>query len=133
MTQINTFQQRYTETFPDFVPLKAAQGFIVTTAISLLAGSAGSVALVGGAIAAAASFIEAITRPIIRDLFRDHQFVAKLIQVCIPQILALGIAASLVPWLAISYKTTSVLLPIIAWISLNEGFYEKNVGVAVVL
>lgn len=126
-------QNNYVQNFPTEVPTKAAQGFIATATISLIAGCASSVALLGGAIAATATIIEAITRPIIRAIFPETPFIAKLIQICIPKMMALGLAASIAPWIGVSYKMTSILLPLIAWITLNDRFYDRNVAMVEVL
>lgn len=119
--------------FPTEVPTKAAQGFIATATISLFTGCAGNVALLGGAIAATATIIEAVTRPIIRAIFSENPRIAKFIQICTPKMMALGLAASIAPWIGVSYRMTSILLPLIAWVTLNERFYERNVGMVEVL
>ena len=123
----------YVNDFPTEVPAKAAQGFIVTAAISLIAGRAANVSFIGGAIAATASVIEALTRPVIRGIFPDNPFIAKSIQICIPKLVALGLAGSLAPWIGLTYKITSVLIPLLAWIALNDRFYERNVGMVEIL
>lgn len=130
---LRILQNYYMDNFPTEVPKKAAQGFIVTAAINLCSGFSTHVALLGGAIAATATIIEAVTRPIIRSVFRGNRFVAKFIQLAVPQAIALGLATSVVPWIGVSYKMSSYLLPLIAWISLNDRFYESNVGIVAVL
>lgn len=130
---LGVIQNNYMQSFPTEVPTKTAQGFIITATINLLNGYNCSVALVGGAIAAIATIIEAVTRPIIRAIFSENPNIAKFIQIVIPKMMALGLAALVAPWIGVSYKMTSVLLPIIAWITLNEGFYERNVGMVEVL
>lgn len=120
-------------TFPAEVPTKAAQGFIVTAVINVCTGSANNVALVGGALAATATIIEAVTRPIIRALFPENPGIATFIQICIPKMVVLSLATSIAPWVGVSYKMSSFLLPLIAWVALNAGFYRRNVGMAEVL
>lgn len=123
----------YVNNIPTEVPIKAAQGFIVTAAISLICGRAARVSFLGGAIAATASLIEALTRPVIRGIFPDNPFIAKSIQICVPKLVALGLAGSIAPWIGVTYKMTSILIPLLAWIALNDRFYERNVGMVEVL
>jgi hypothetical protein len=130
---ISAMQNNYTTNFPAEVPTKAAQGFIITGAVSLLYGSSANVALLGGAIAVTATLIEALTRPIIKAIFPENPFIVKCIQVCVPRILALGGAIALAPWIGVSYEITSFFIPLIAWIALNDRFYERNVGMVEVL
>jgi hypothetical protein len=138
---LSAIRTNYIQNFPTELPMKAAQGFIATTVISLITGCAPSVALLGGTIAATATIIEAITRPIIRAIFPETPFIATSIQIFIPQMMALGLADSIAPWIGTSYKTTSILLPLLAWISLNgislngisNGFYGRNVAMVEVL
>ena len=130
---LGAIQSHYIQHLPSEMPTKAAQGFIVTAAISLLAGCSANVALLGGAIAASATIIEAVTRPIIRAIFPNHSTIASCIQVYIPNTIALGVASALTPWIGVSYKMTSALLSIFAWITLNDRFYERNVAMAGIL
>ena len=131
---LNAIQKDYIEKFPKQVPMKAAQGFIATLAINLIVnGHPSNVALLGGAIAVTATVIEALTRPILKAIFPEHPVVIVLIQVITPKIIALSLAASVAPWIGVSYTTTSFVLPLIAWIILNEGFYENNVAMVEVL
>ena len=123
----------YVNDFPAEVPTKAAQGFVVTAAVSLISGRAADVSFLGGAIAATASVIEALTRPIVRGIFPDNPFIAKSIQICVPKLVALGLAASLAPWIGVTYKMTNVLIPLVAWVALNDSFYERNVGMVEIL
>lgn len=130
---LTSIQNNYMQNFPTEVPIKAAQGFIVTATISLIAGYASSIALLGGALAAITTIIEAVTRPIIRAIFPEVPIIAKLIQICVPQMMVLGLADLIAPWIGVSYKMTSILLPLIAWIALNDKFYERNVAMVEVL
>lgn len=130
---LSSIQSNYIKNFPAEVPIKAAQGFIVSVAINLVAGAASNMALVAGAIAATATIIEAVTRPIIKAIFPENPKVATVIQVTMSKTIALGLAASVAPWLGVAYKTTSVFIPIIAWLVLNDRFYERNVGMVEVL
>lgn len=133
LSSLSAIQNNYTQNFPAEVPIKAAQGFIVTATINLLNGYNCNVALVGGTVAAIATIIEAVTRPIIRAIFPENPNIAKFIQIVIPKMMALGLAAAVAPWVGISYKMTSILLPVIAWLTLNERFYERNVGMVEIL
>lgn len=128
MLNFNTIKNNYIQSFPDEVPVKAAQGFIATATISLFVGCASNVALVGGALAVISTLIEAVTRPIIRAIFPENPFIAKVIQIIVPRIIALSLGTAVAPWIGVSYTITSTLLPLIAWVALNDRFYERNVG-----
>lgn len=123
---LRSIQNQYMQNFPSQVPTKAAQGFIVTTVINLVKGATGSMALLGGAIAVTATLIEAVTRPIITAVFPKHPTIARCIQIITSTMIALGLAASLAPWIGVVYKTTSIVMPLLAMLLLNDGFYEKN-------
>ena len=130
---LTTFQDNYIRNFPTQVPMKAAQGFIATAAIGLIAGTAANIALLGGAIAATATLIEAVTRPIIRAIFPENPFIGRAIQIITPRIMALALAASLAPWVGATYTITNRLLPLLAWLALNNNFYDSNVAMVEVL
>ena len=123
----------YVRNFPTNLPVKAAQGFIATAVISLIAGSAVNVALLGGAIAATATVIEAVTRPLIRAIFPNNETVGFVIQIIIPKMFALAIAGTVSPMLGVSYKVSNSLSAFIAWIALNAGSYSRNESLAEVL
>ncbi len=130
---IHTLANNYADSFPQQVPVKAAQGFVATAAIHLFLGGVAKVALLGGAIAATATLIEAVTRPIIRAIFPEHRFIGNMIQIVVPQIAAVGLATAIAPWIGITYKITNHLVPLVAWLMLNQDYYERNVGMATVL
>lgn len=56
------------------IPSKALQGAVLSMAVHVISGSAYPVALLGGALAAAATVIEAIARPIIEGTFPSNSF-----------------------------------------------------------
>lgn len=122
----------YINNMPEQVPIKASQGFITTTAISVLSGLTLNISLIRGAIAVTATFIEAVTRPIIKATFPNQPIIASAIQIFIPQIVAISLATSLSPLLATSCKMAS-FISLIAWLMLNEDFYEKKEAIATVL
>ena len=130
---LSAIQNYYRQNFPTEVPTKAAQGFLATAVMNLLVGSASNVALVGGAIAATATMIEAVTRPIIKAVFPENPGAAQLIPIVMSVVMALNLAASIAPWLGVAYKMTSGLMPLIARLALNNRFYERNVGIVTVL
>ncbi|KKM60242.1 hypothetical protein LCGC14_1543810 [marine sediment metagenome] len=125
-------QREYVNKFPTKLPIKAAQSFVATGVISLIAGCSAVVALLAGSIAILATTIEALTRPIIKSIFPKNPFVGLFIQICIPEIMAFGLIGVAAPWLGVTYKVSALLLPLIAWLSLNNDFYEKNTAQAVV-
>lgn len=130
---LSTLQANYMQNFPAQVPIKTAQSFIVTALINIMTGSASSVVLAGSCLAATATIIEAVIRPIIKNIFPRNPSIATMTQIIIPTTIALSLAPTIAPCLGVVYKTTSVLLPILAWMTLNEKFYENNVAMAVVL
>lgn len=132
-TFLSTLQDNYIQNFPSQVPIKAAQSFIVTALINVMTGSASNVVLAGSCLAATATIIEAVIRPIIKSIFPQNPCIATMTQIIIPTTIALSLAPTIAPCLGVVYKTTSILLPILAWMTLNENFYENNVGMAVVL
>ncbi len=133
LSNLNVIQNNYVKNFPAEVPVKAAQGFVVTAIIKLLVGSAGNVALAGGALAAAATGIEAVTRPIIKGVFPENPEIAKCIQIFIPKMLTLGLASAIAPGISLGYKMTSILFSLIAWAAFNNRFYDRNEGIVEVL
>lgn len=131
-TFLSAFQHNYIQNFPTQVPIKAAQSFVATALINVMTGSASTIALAGGCLAATATIIEAVIRPIIKNIFSEHPSIATMTQIIIPTTIALSLAPALVPCFGVVYKTTSVLLPLLAWMTLNQNFYKNNVGMAVV-
>lgn len=112
--------QNYVNQLPKDIAIKAAQGAIVTATISLCFGAALPVALLGGTIAATATLIEALARPLIATIFPNNSFIRHCAQVIIPCGLALKLATSATPWLGIGYKTSVVALSFLATLILNE-------------
>ncbi|MBX9744147.1 MAG: hypothetical protein K2X08_02925 [Chlamydiales bacterium] len=126
--------QNYTHQIPKDIAIKAAQGAIVTATISLFLGSTVPVALLGSSIAATATIIEALARPLIKNIFPDNQFIARCAQIIIPASAAFYLASSTAPWIGISYHTNFFMFPILGWIALNPDFStNKNVAIAWVL
>jgi hypothetical protein len=133
---MQNIQNFYIENFPTELPIKIAQGFIVTAAIGLVAGCASNVVLLRGAVAVTATIIEAVTRPIIRAIFPQNPFIATGIQVFIPEMIALSLTASVAPWIGVGCRIGEHVLSlpsIIAWFALNHRCYERNVAMAAVL
>lgn len=127
---VNAMQNKYVRLFPSELPMKAAQGFLATMAISLIMGSALNVALFMGAVAVTATLIEAITRPIVRTAFPDNPNIAAGTQIIIPRLLTISLGMQAASWLGTTFRMNGVLLPLLSWFALNEGFYKDNVAVA---
>jgi hypothetical protein len=108
--------------FPSDVPLKAAQGAIVTATVNLIAGSATNGIFAGGVIAAMATLIEGVTRSIMQKLFVTHPYAARFIQLTLPRMLALSLAATI----GISYHPTPFLIAWIAAEILNTDCFDKQ-------
>lgn len=127
---LTMIRNNYIRDLPSEVPAKAAQGFIATATIKLIAGASGKIALAGGAIAVIATMIEALTRPIIRAIFPNQSLITQAIQIVVPKMMALGLVSTFAPWAALSCEVHSFGLSVIAWLALNNGFYQRNVGMA---
>jgi hypothetical protein len=126
-------QNKYVQSFPRKVSLKAAQGFAATATVSLIAGSCLNVALIGGAIAATVAIIESVTRPIIRDAFLEQPLIGAFIQTVIVPITTISLVAnSITAPVDGSLKITSSLPSLLAFLFLNRRFYGTNVGMAAV-
>lgn len=129
MSSITGFLDNYARGIPYQVPARAAQSLIITATtvvtISLIVGHAANVALlrgaiISGAIAALATIIDGVIRPIINAIFKDKNLVF-FIQMAI----AFCLTASISPWMGFSNKVTIVTIIInqIAWTVLNDGCY----------
>jgi hypothetical protein len=123
------------------MPIKAAQSFVASAAINLFLHSSPATAILGGAIAATASLIEAVTRPIIRTIFpkSDSQgqtpklpLLAQVTQLLVPSMVARGIASAFAPWIGLTYTTSTIFFTAITWWALNDDVFNKNEGVAFV-
>jgi hypothetical protein len=123
----STIQNKYINKIPTELPNKAVQSFVVTGVICLISGTSAVVALLGGSIALLASTIEALTRPIIKSIFPNNHFIGYAIQIIFPPMAALGLVSLAAPGIGFSYKITGILLPVLAWISLNNSnWYGEN-------
>lgn len=121
----------YQNRFPKQVWQKAAQGFAVTTAISLIVGSSTvSAALIGGAMAATATLIGAIVRPLINMIFPEHPSIGYMITVFTPTILMMAAFKS-IPFLTNSgFNPGFGFLKVFSWFSLNIDSYIQNIAIA---
>lgn len=133
MSLSSKIQREYVDDFPRKLPIKAAQSFVATGVISLISGCSAVVALLAGSIAVLASTIEAVTRPIIKSIFPKNPTIVRAVQIFIPGMIAFGLADIAAPWIGLTYKMTSFLLPLLAFFSLNQNWYEKNKAMAVVI
>jgi hypothetical protein len=137
-----SIQERYIQNFPQQAPVKIAASFLVTTAINLFSNTLQGALFVGG-MAATATLIEAITRPIIREIFpqdESPQIIPKAAQIIIPEIIALGLGASIAPYLGVSYKVNMFKdnalqkwFSIFSWCVLNFTAWNRNAPYAAVL
>jgi hypothetical protein len=113
--------------FPKKVPLKALQGFLLTTGVNLCIGSSYRITLVEGSVAVLATLIEAVTRPLIRRIFPENPVVAKVFQNMSSVLGATGLANAVSPWTQVTITPMMALFPI--WITLfafNKHAFEKN-------
>lgn len=74
MATIASFQREYVQDFPEKLPQAMVKGFLVTTAVSLVFSASIPGALATGAVASLATLIEAITRPIFKQIFNDETY-----------------------------------------------------------
>jgi len=125
---LHNIKSNYWVNFPSEVPIKATQSFVATAVIGLVCGSALNVALVGGALAATATLIEAITRPIMQAILPKHEPVGIGIQVG----LSILMAVSFANWMGVSYKLTP-LITILGMHMINSEPYGRKVGVITIL
>ena len=131
LTQI---QNRYVQDLPDQIMFKTAQGFVATAGISLIYGAAANTALTLGAIAATATLIEAVSRPIIRSLFANTALVT-FFQISLPKMAAFALARSIAPWTSAQVASRS-LSSLITWVMINYGAtnpFTNNIAMAEVL
>jgi hypothetical protein len=129
---IGLTQDQYVREFPAYVPLKMAQGGIATTALHLLASCEPHVALLWGAMAATATLIEAVTRPIIKSLFSENESLITLTQSCVPRMTVLMFVDSWIPWAGKTYKISILsfqfLISCVLMAIFNEKFYDKKIA-----
>ena len=131
----------YFQRLPNQIAIKAAQGFLITGTLSLLTGFSASVALTGGAIAVTATFIEALVRPLLKDIFpgnngehsiMNNSTIRMVLSIAILP-LTLRIVDSIAPWSGVSYKMTALLIPIWAMMALNNRSFNDNTALTFVV
>lgn len=118
-----TIRRDYVNNFPRDVPETAAKSFVITGAINLAAGSSINQTLFGGALAITATLIEALTRPIIMAIFPQNATLAKFVQIVVPLALTFGLAVAAGPLIGVSCKISSLILPLIVSIVLNNSLF----------
>lgn len=130
-SSLSVTQNNFSQNFPNEVPRKAAQGSIVSATIQLISGSATNMVLFAGILSVTATLIEAITRPIIQDIFPANQWIAQFVLIILPSVLVFKLAFAVAPaFVATYYATSCFALNFFAWCALNDNSYEKNVGLA---
>jgi hypothetical protein len=135
---LKVIQNNYNKNFPAEAPTKAAQGFVVTASYKLAFGASFNEALKSGAVAATATIIEAVTRPITKEIFSKNPEIGATIQSVVPRIITAGLTCSIasrfdVSFKEISFKNTSFGL-LLASLSLNgvpSEFYKRNIGLVI--
>ena len=125
---LSAIQNNYKEHFPIQVPLKAAQGFAFAATAQLVAGSDLNMALLGGALTATATIIEAVSRPIIITIFPNNECATECIQTTAPRLITMGLANSVAPWIGMTYKMTPIALSLAGHFTLNNNWFQNNVG-----
>lgn len=133
MNILGKITQNYTEEFPHAVHFKAVQGATTTVAINLIVGRALNVALIGGVLAIISSLVEAVTRPIITTIFKDHPVIVAVIQAVVAQMITLGLATAVASWVGVAYTVNSFFHSLLFFLTLNKNYIKHNIGVAFVL
>lgn len=126
VSSFDNFGTYYSKKFPSNVPLRALQGFVITTAIRLIFAVPLKKAAIIGALAAAATLVEAVTRPIMRSIFPNHAWIASSVQCIIPSVITLSAASAILPWVGLSYKVS--LLSCVLMLALNHATFQHNEG-----
>lgn len=125
MAALATFQREYVQDFPKKLPQAMIRGFLMTTVISLIFSATISGALATGSVAAIATLIEAITRPIILQLFvpqdylQDYEPVRAFFAVGILVLSTIGLNRSISPYVNVGYD--SILRNLSSFISVFLG------------
>ncbi|PIS01964.1 MAG: hypothetical protein COT85_07420 [Chlamydiae bacterium CG10_big_fil_rev_8_21_14_0_10_42_34] len=130
---IRPLSQKYIDQFPADLPRKSAQAFVATATIGLIYGTAINVSMFGGAVAALATVIETITRPIIGPVFYDSPIAQEVIQTFIPWFIATQLGEMTAPMLGLSFKVSLSILSVIGWNLLNASPFENKKALAFVL
>ncbi len=126
----------YLGTCPEKIPIKAAQGFLLTGILRLLTGATKGVALLTGTVAAIATLVEAVTRPIIQTIFANYPNITWLFQMTASLLVAVSLTAYVAPWAGITYAIDEIAFPFLSGVImgfLNQGsISQKNAMVIVI-
>lgn len=129
----SSFLDRYVDDFPKLVPLKMAQSFVAASAVHLLLGASVNVTLIGGAVAALATAVEAIARPVFKTIFPDHSWMASNVSILAAYSIAVFTANAVAPWLRTADAIGVFGMALLGAILFNNEYFEKNGGNAVIL
>lgn len=97
MSNLSFFSSDYFQKIPTKIPLTALQGFLLSVAWRVIPNQSMNEALVAGTLAATATVIEALSRPIMQSLYPKGSVIGKLIQIYIPSIVTVEIAKLVFP------------------------------------
>lgn len=111
LSRLNDYKNYYVNNFPTDVLTKAAQGFTASTILRVVFDNVvakkvafnGNAALLTGAMAATATIVEAVTRPMVRATLPDWPDFLRLVQIYSSRIITLGLAYSISPWIGVNY------------------------------
>ena len=111
LSRLNDYKNYYVNNFPTDVLTKAAQGFTISTILRAVFDNVvdkkvpfnGNAALLTGAMAATATIVEAITRPMIKASLSNCTDLLRIVQIYSSRIITLGLAYSISPWIGVEY------------------------------
>lgn len=133
MSAISSFLDTYVQQFPERVPLKMAQSFVASSAIHLLFGASVNVTLIGGAVAALATVVEAIARPVFKSIFPEHSWVASNVSILAAYSIAICAANAVAPWLRTADAIGVFGMALFGALLFNDDYFEKNDGFMFIL
>jgi hypothetical protein len=136
LTSIDATLCAYMDDFPENLPRATAQAFIATTIIGACLGATIPNAALLGAVAATATLLDAVCRPIFRAIFAPEtkatELAAKFLSVGGARLAALHLIASINPWTASvcaatkGFFTVRYAVGACSTLLLNNGIDEKN-------
>lgn len=136
---ISQFRAEYARTFPTDLPTAVGQSFIGTAALTLLLGGSAEIVIVYGAVAATATLIEAVIRPLIAPFFIDKPFASMASLLAVSLMITSRLGDTALSFLQLSMRIEAQImggiLGAFATIYINDGieWYNKNRAFVVVM
>lgn len=123
----------FVDSMPKQLPVKIGQSFIASVALGGFFGATAKVAILAGSIAATATLVEAVARPIIDSVFPENQGIALASTVLISITSAFGLANAASSVTGLTYRVSAPLFSLIGMLCLNQDPRENNLAMAFVL